>query len=1007
MKTKLRLDAMLRRALQSQTLTSFAPQRVAAYDRNGALIGYVVGAIAHDRVPSRRIPNVLRQATVAVEDKRFYGHHGIDYYRLVGALVHDVHGRRIEGGSTITMQLVKDIIEPTVKPTFFRKLEEIYLANRLEGNYTKNEILNAYLNDVFYGSNADGAQAASRTYFDKPVWKIDLAQAALLAGLPQAPTAYDPFAHPRAARSRRDLVLALMVAQGYLTRTQARLAQERGLELRSRIRRPSSKPHRDLYPQSADPDLLEYIRTRLNDQFGETRVQRGGLAVYTTIDPLLEAAGDRTLVRALRGRSSLGAAVVMLDPRSGRVLVLSSHSARTGTLLPGHEAIRDTALKLAAAYAPRAAEGMRAAPILITLIHGEGVDTRAASARLRRAMAEDVAVRATRALRMRARVEPAAGIGVPVAVTGPHREPYGSWFVGYTPDYVTAVVVSGPKRARKRVTSLVAGRVWHDFMFHATSHGCYRTFPRSTDPAPVQPALASQHLRLPPQRTRQVLPCRPSSLRAVLRRWTSTHPETSALIVRSDGGAPRTVLAWKPSVPRMPGSTMKVLTAAGALIALGPDFRFRTSVFLGRSASIDTGVFRGPLYLKGYGDPVLSTSVYARRFLLGSDGNFGRLARFVRASGISLVRGPIIADESFFDGRRVGPYWKPSYRLEVGPLSALGVNEEFKGDAHRFFVTDPPLAAAKRFEVALAANGVRHDGPLRAGRTPPQSQRLGSVSSPPLHLIVRQMVVPSDIFIAETLAKDVGAYAVGYGSTSAGVSQIAAYLRERHILGLRDGLVDGSGLSRADHVTPASMVRLLVAAERDRSWGQSLLASLPRSHQGTLWRRFISEPAVGLVQAKTGHLRDVSALVGIVRSKAGKRYVFALMMNHYRHEEKGGADAVQNQLVELLASGAADSLPSAARPREYVSAPGPAPIKRAAAGQRANALGMPRLASKTPLQSGLLAFLSLGAFLLGLSVLPRRLVRHPRAALLVERRTEIAAAGAAALVAFLVAYFVG
>ena len=173
------------------------------YDKNGRELGIIAGVTNRTVVPGGRIPKVMRDATVAIEDKRFYDHDGVDYYRLVGAAVRDLEsGAATQGGSTITMQLAKNLTSPRADRTISKKLEEVYLAYQYEKQYTKNQILARYLNGVFYGQNAIGVQAASLTYFDEDVWDITLPQAALLAGLPQAPTAYNPFEYPETTRAR-------------------------------------------------------------------------------------------------------------------------------------------------------------------------------------------------------------------------------------------------------------------------------------------------------------------------------------------------------------------------------------------------------------------------------------------------------------------------------------------------------------------------------------------------------------------------------------------------------------------------------------------------------------------------------------------------------------------------------------------------------------------------------------------------------------------------------------
>lgn len=396
-----------------------------------------------------------------------------------------------------------------------------------------------------------------------------------------------------------------------------------------------------------------------------------------------------------------------------------------------------------------------------------------------------------------------------------------------------------------------------------------------------------------------------ATLRAALSAWTSSHRQTSALVWRLDRGGPRPILAYRPDVPRRPASTMKVVTAAGALIGLGPSFRFETRLYAGAGAVRRGRVLHGPLYLVGGGDPVLATPAYSRRFLGGRGTNLGRIVRPLRSQDIRLVRGPIVADESVLDARRRGPRWKSSYRFECPPLSGLSVNENFAGDWQGGYVPHPPLAAAERLRQVMRALGVRHVGSLRTGRAPGSARLVASVGSPPLSTIVALMNRDSDNFIAETLVKDVGSYRLGRGSTAAGTAANARRLRERGILGPGDRLVDGSGLSRDNRLTASSLVRLLAAADADPTWGRALIESLARGGQGTLRRRFTSPAVAGRVRAKTGYISGVSSLAGVVTSVSGARYAFALLMNDW---DIAGARATQDRVVALLAQGAGDRL---------------------------------------------------------------------------------------------------
>jgi D-alanyl-D-alanine carboxypeptidase/D-alanyl-D-alanine-endopeptidase (penicillin-binding protein 4) len=165
------------------------------------------------------------------------------------------------------------------------------------------------------------------------------------------------------------------------------------------------------------------------------------------------------------------------------------------------------------------------------------------------------------------------------------------------------------------------------------------------------------------------------------------------------------------------------------------------------------------------------------------------------------------------------------------------------------------------------------------------------------------MNLASDNFIAETLAKDVGAYGTGHGTTAAGVARTRDLLTERGILSASDRLVDGSGLSRYNRVAASSMVRLIADADEDTTWGPALISSLARGGQGTLIHRFLTGPATRRVRAKTGYLNGVSAMAGRVISRGGRHYAFALIMNS---SDILGARATQDRVVTLLASGSED-----------------------------------------------------------------------------------------------------
>ena len=234
--------------------------------------------------------------------------------------------------------------------------------------------------------------------------------------------------------------------------------------------------------------------------------------------------------------------------------------------------------------------------------------------------------------------------------------------------------------------------------------------------------------------------------------------------------------------PRIPASTMKLVTSAGALIELGPAFRFKTHLYAPTTSVRRGRVLTGPIYLRGSGDPVLSTRAYGNRYLPGRATRLAALARPLHARGIRVVRGAIVADERLFDSRRLGPGWPSYYSAYVSPLSALPTNQNFAGDVRASYVSSPPLAAAQRLRATLSGFGIAQRGPLRVGAAPASGRILATATSPPLPAIIHAMNLDSDNFIAETLAKDVGAYAAGRGTTRAGVAHTAVLLRSRGII---------------------------------------------------------------------------------------------------------------------------------------------------------------------------------------------------------------------------------
>ena len=269
------------------------------------------------------IPLGMQQAIIAVEDRRFYSHPGLDVVRNVGALISDIRaGRLAEGASTITQQLARNLFL-TQRKTLQRKIKEIFLALQIERRHTKQEILRLYLNQIPFGDGAYGVAAAAEIYFAKNVRELTLAEAALLAGLPQSPARYSPFRHPDRALARRRTVLQAMVREQYITPAQAEQAAAEPLRPAKRKTAPASAPY-----------FVEYVRNFLMDLLGENAVYKGGLRVTTTLTLDAQRAAEQAIaagLTALRPESAadlptymdaepVQAALVALDVHTGRIL---------------------------------------------------------------------------------------------------------------------------------------------------------------------------------------------------------------------------------------------------------------------------------------------------------------------------------------------------------------------------------------------------------------------------------------------------------------------------------------------------------------------------------------------------------------------------------------------------------------------------------------------------------------------------------------------------------------
>ena len=288
------------------------------YAADGSLLGSIPAEKNRQPVDLSDMSKWVPRATVAIEDRRFWSHGALDYPGIVRALVANVRaGHVVQGGSTITQQLARNLYIKKASQTFGRKATEACLAIKLARNKPKRWILNAYINQVFYGNRAYGIEAAAQTYFSKRASHLLLPQAALLAGLPQAPTLFDPFHRPQEAIARRDEVLRAMLSNGYITATQyANAVAERRLHLKAGR----------LYTRIREPYFFSYVRDELQKQYGSNTVRTGGLRVYTTIDPRLQRFALAAIRQTLPYTTDPAAAIVAIDPATGAIRAMTEVS---------------------------------------------------------------------------------------------------------------------------------------------------------------------------------------------------------------------------------------------------------------------------------------------------------------------------------------------------------------------------------------------------------------------------------------------------------------------------------------------------------------------------------------------------------------------------------------------------------------------------------------------------------------------------------------------------------
>ncbi len=271
-------------------LKQYKPNLISrVYSEEGELIGeyYLERRIA---IPIDKVPPMLIKAFLAAEDARFFEHHGMDLRGIIRATIKNIlAGSYVQGGSTITQQLARSLFLSQEK-TISRKFKELVLAYILDNKFSKQEILQLYLNHIYLGNGAYGIEMAAQDYFGKSVRQLNLAECALLAGLPKAPSAYSPFKNPGKARQRRAYVLSRMLELGYITEEEYKKANET----------PLPKENKRLKNLQYNSHLTEYIKQKLIAKYGEEKVLKGGLTIFTSINAAFQRKGYEALDKGLR-----------------------------------------------------------------------------------------------------------------------------------------------------------------------------------------------------------------------------------------------------------------------------------------------------------------------------------------------------------------------------------------------------------------------------------------------------------------------------------------------------------------------------------------------------------------------------------------------------------------------------------------------------------------------------------------------------------------------------------
>ncbi len=324
--------------INSCSLASLKPVSIGensfVYAADGSLLGSIPAEQNRQPVALDQMSPLLAQATVAIEDKRFFSHSGVDYEGILRAAVKNIEqGEIVQGGSTLTQQLVRNLYIGR-EVSWERKTKEACLAIKLEDEglpkiwgpapagltptelkrWRKDRILETYLNQVYFGAHAYGAEAAAQTYFSRHASELTLAQAALIGGLPQAPSIFDPFQRPDQALARRNDVLRAMRDSDYISESAYQAALNEPIELK----------RGQIYTKIKEPFFFSYVRELLIDKYGATLVRSGGLKVYTTINPRYQRIAIESIKETLNQPDDPASAVVSINPRNGAIRAMTA-----------------------------------------------------------------------------------------------------------------------------------------------------------------------------------------------------------------------------------------------------------------------------------------------------------------------------------------------------------------------------------------------------------------------------------------------------------------------------------------------------------------------------------------------------------------------------------------------------------------------------------------------------------------------------------------------------------